>query len=212
MLNFTRPGDPVDVVENTQGRPMSPHDEMRVVDEPGCEVPPGEEGELLVRGPYTLNGYYRAEEANARSFSPDGFYRTGDRVRIFADGPSGRLCRGDRAGSRTSSTAAARPCRRPISRTTCIPIPRSTRPPRSPCPTSIWARRSVPQSFSRAQPITLAELNAFLGRPRRVHACPARRARADAVAAHDRGGQGRQEAGRRATSASDLRCTASRRL
>ena len=49
-------------------------------------VPPGEEGELLVRGPYTLNGYYRAEEANARSFSPDGFYRTGDRVRIFADG------------------------------------------------------------------------------------------------------------------------------
>ena len=54
---------------------------------PGAEVAPGEEGELLVRGPYTLNGYYRADEANARSFSPDGFYRTGDRVRIFADGP-----------------------------------------------------------------------------------------------------------------------------
>ena len=87
MLNFTRPGDPLDVVLNTQGRRMSPHDEMRVVDETGVEVPPGEEGELLVRGPYTLNGYYRADEANARSFSPDGFYRTGDRVRIFADGP-----------------------------------------------------------------------------------------------------------------------------
>ena len=87
MLNFTRPGDPVDVVVNTQGRPMSPHDEMRVVDDTGAEVSPGEEGELLVRGPYTLNGYYRADEANARSFSPDGFYRTGDRVRIFADGP-----------------------------------------------------------------------------------------------------------------------------
>lgn len=87
MLNFTRPGDDVDVVLNTQGRPMSPHDEMRVVDEAGREVAPGEEGELLVRGPYTLNGYYRADEANARSFSPDGFYRTGDRVRIFADGP-----------------------------------------------------------------------------------------------------------------------------
>ncbi|EKF23216.1 2,3-dihydroxybenzoate-AMP ligase [Mycolicibacterium hassiacum DSM 44199] len=87
MLNFTRPGDPLDVVLNTQGRPMSPHDEMRVVDENGHDVPPGEEGELLVRGPYTLNGYYRAEDANARSFTPDGFYRTGDRVRIFADGP-----------------------------------------------------------------------------------------------------------------------------
>jgi mycobactin salicyl-AMP ligase len=87
MLNFTRPGDPVDVVVHTQGRPMSPHDEMRVVDDAGVEVAPGEEGELLVRGPYTLNGYYRADDANARSFSPDGFYRTGDRVRIFADGP-----------------------------------------------------------------------------------------------------------------------------
>ena len=87
MLNFTRPGDPEDVVVHTQGRPMSPADEMRVVDDNGDEVAPGEEGELLVRGPYTLNGYYRAQDANARSFSPDGFYRTGDRVRIFADGP-----------------------------------------------------------------------------------------------------------------------------
>ncbi|MEE3065675.1 MAG: AMP-binding protein [Actinomycetota bacterium] len=87
MLNFTRPGDPADVVDNVQGRPMSPADEMKVVDENGAEVAPGEEGELLVRGPYTINGYYRADEANARSFSPDGFYRSGDRVRIFADGP-----------------------------------------------------------------------------------------------------------------------------
>src|SRR5262249_41222531 len=31
MLNFTRPGDPVEVVQHTQGRPLSPHDEMRVV-------------------------------------------------------------------------------------------------------------------------------------------------------------------------------------
>ena len=87
MLNFTRPGDQVEVLLHTQGRPMSPHDEMRVVDEFGVDVAPGEEGELLVRGPYTINGYYRAEEANARSFSPDGFYRSGDRVRIFTDGP-----------------------------------------------------------------------------------------------------------------------------
>ena len=87
MLNFTRPGDPVDVLLHTQGRPMSPLDEMLVVDENGDSVAPGEEGELLVRGPNTINGYYRAEEANARSFSPEGYYRSGDRVRIFADGP-----------------------------------------------------------------------------------------------------------------------------
>ncbi|CAN5632798.1 (2,3-dihydroxybenzoyl)adenylate synthase [soil metagenome] len=89
MLNFTRIGDPVEVVVHTQGRPMSPHDEMKVVDDTGAEVPLGDEGELLVRGPNTLNGYYRADEANARSFTPDGFYRSGDRVRICADGPKG---------------------------------------------------------------------------------------------------------------------------
>lgn len=87
MLNFTRPGDPVDVLLHTQGRPMSPLDEMLVVDEHGDAVAPGEEGELLVRGPNTINGYYRADEANARSFSPEGYYRSGDRVRIFTDGP-----------------------------------------------------------------------------------------------------------------------------
>lgn len=87
MLNYTRPGDPADIVDNTQGRPLSPHDEMRVVDESGADVAAGEEGELMVRGPYTFNGYYRAAEANAGAFSPDGFFRTGDRVRMFAAGP-----------------------------------------------------------------------------------------------------------------------------
>ncbi|MUM35924.1 (2,3-dihydroxybenzoyl)adenylate synthase, partial [Mycobacterium sp. CBMA361] len=59
---------------------------LRVVDDDGADVPPGDEGELLVRGPYTLGGYYRAPSDNERSFSPDGFYRTGDRVRRRADG------------------------------------------------------------------------------------------------------------------------------
>ncbi len=86
LLNYTRLGDPADIVDNTQGRPLSEHDELRVVDENGSEVAPGEEGELLVRGPYTLNGYFNAERDNERSFSPDGFYRTGDKVRRFADG------------------------------------------------------------------------------------------------------------------------------
>jgi mycobactin salicyl-AMP ligase len=77
---------PREIVDNTQGRPLSEHDELRVVDDAGDEVAPGEEGELLTRGPYTLNGYFNAASANERSFSPDGFYRTGDRVRRFADG------------------------------------------------------------------------------------------------------------------------------
>ncbi|WP_102143926.1 (2,3-dihydroxybenzoyl)adenylate synthase [Mycobacterium hubeiense] len=86
LLNYTRLDDPVELLEHTQGRPLSEHDELRVVDEAGDEVGTGEEGELLVRGPYTINGYFNADSANERSFSPDGFYRTGDRVRRFATG------------------------------------------------------------------------------------------------------------------------------
>ncbi|ORA39954.1 (2,3-dihydroxybenzoyl)adenylate synthase [Mycobacterium aquaticum] len=81
LLNYTRVGDPAEIVETTQGRPLCPADEVRVVDEDGHEVAPREEGELLVRGPYTINGYFNAEAANERSFTPDGFYRSGDRVR-----------------------------------------------------------------------------------------------------------------------------------
>lgn len=86
LLNYTRLGDPPDIVDNTQGRPLSEHDELRVIDDAGNEVRAGEEGELLTRGPYTLNGYFNAASANERSFSPDGFYRTGDRVRRLANG------------------------------------------------------------------------------------------------------------------------------
>jgi mycobactin salicyl-AMP ligase len=86
LLNDTRLGDPADIVDTTQGRPLSEHDELRVVDENGDEVASGDEGELLVRGPYTLNGYFKAPRDNERSFSPHGFSRTGDRVRRFASG------------------------------------------------------------------------------------------------------------------------------
>jgi mycobactin salicyl-AMP ligase len=86
LLNYTRPGDPPEVVDHTQGRPLCVDDELRIVDDAGQPVPAGTEGELLVRGPYTFNGYFRAEEANARCFDPEGFYRSGDLVRQHPDG------------------------------------------------------------------------------------------------------------------------------
>ena len=86
LLCYTRPGDPPEVVDRTQGRPLSADDELRIVDDAGGPVTPGAEGELLVRGPYTFNGYFRAESDNARCFDPDGFYRSGDLVRQHADG------------------------------------------------------------------------------------------------------------------------------
>ncbi|MHA6779711.1 (2,3-dihydroxybenzoyl)adenylate synthase [Pseudonocardia saturnea] len=78
LLNYTRLDDPDDVVCTTQGRPLSPDDEVRLVDELDEDVPDGEPGSLLTRGPYTPRGYYRAEEQNARAFTEDGWYRSGD--------------------------------------------------------------------------------------------------------------------------------------
>ncbi|MER7169260.1 (2,3-dihydroxybenzoyl)adenylate synthase [Micromonospora sp. NPDC000207] len=86
LLSQSAPDDPPELVATTQGRPISPDDEVRVVDEAGHDVPTGEAGELLVRGPYTFRGYYRAEEHNARVFTPDGFFRTGDVVRLLDSG------------------------------------------------------------------------------------------------------------------------------
>ncbi|WP_326779409.1 (2,3-dihydroxybenzoyl)adenylate synthase [Streptomyces sp. NBC_01445] len=86
LLTFTRYDDPHDTILTTQGRPVSPADEIHVVDTDGADVPLGGIGELLTRGPYTLRGYYRAPEHNERAFTEDGFYRSGDLVRRTAGG------------------------------------------------------------------------------------------------------------------------------
>jgi 2,3-dihydroxybenzoate-AMP ligase len=86
LINLTRPSDQLEVIRETQGRPVSPADECRIVDDEGRDVAPGEVGELITRGPYTIRGYYRAEEHNRTAFTPDGFYRTGDMVRMHPTG------------------------------------------------------------------------------------------------------------------------------
>ncbi len=80
LVNYTRIDDDEETVVSTQGRPISPHDEVRVVDDAGEPVPNGTPGHLQTRGPYTIRGYYRAPEHNRDSFTADGFYRTGDIV------------------------------------------------------------------------------------------------------------------------------------
>ncbi|MFO1168851.1 MAG: AMP-binding protein [Rhodoblastus sp.] len=81
LLNFTRLDDPDERVLHSSGAPMCDDDEIRVIDTEGNEVPDGEAGELIVRGPYTIRGYYNAPETNAKAFTADGFYRMGDIVR-----------------------------------------------------------------------------------------------------------------------------------
>jgi salicylate---CoA ligase len=86
LLNLTRLDDPAEVICTTQGRPMCPDDEIRLVDELDHDVPEGAPGSLLTRGPYTPRGYYRAAEQNARAFTEDGWYRSGDICRRTPDG------------------------------------------------------------------------------------------------------------------------------
>jgi salicylate---CoA ligase len=88
LLNYTRLDDPEDVIVATQGRPISPADEVLLIDALDQPVPMGEPGSLLTRGPYTPRGYYRAAEHNARAFTADGWYRSGDICRWH---PSGNL-------------------------------------------------------------------------------------------------------------------------
>ena len=81
LLNMTRLDDPAEIRFTSSGRPISPADEIRIVDEQGKDVADGAVGELICRGPYTMRGYYDAPEKNRAAFTADGYYRMGDMVR-----------------------------------------------------------------------------------------------------------------------------------
>ncbi len=91
LLNMTRLDDPDEAVLNSSGAPICADDEIRILDIDERELPDGQSGELVVRGPYTIRGYYNAPEVNARAFTADGFYRMGDVVKkqgrcLFTEG------------------------------------------------------------------------------------------------------------------------------
>ncbi|MDG2071257.1 MAG: AMP-binding protein [Pseudomonadales bacterium] len=86
LLMFVRLDDPSDVRLETIGRPVCDDDEVLILDEDDKPVQPGEVGEFCCRGPYTLRGYFNAPEHNARVFTPEGFYRSGDLMRQHESG------------------------------------------------------------------------------------------------------------------------------
>ncbi len=86
MLMFAKIDDPEPVRLETVGFPICEDDEVMLLDEEDKIVPFGEVGEFCARGPYTLRGYYGTPEHNARAFTPDGFYRSGDLMRQHPSG------------------------------------------------------------------------------------------------------------------------------
>lgn len=79
VITLTHADDPPQAQDATHGRPVSPWDRIRIV-VPGTETlaAHGEIGEPVFKGPYTIRGYYRAEERNRETFTSDGAYRSGD--------------------------------------------------------------------------------------------------------------------------------------
>ncbi len=67
------------------GKPLM-FTETRLIDDGGGEVPVGEVGELLLRGPHVSRGYWHNLEATAAALDADGWFHTGDLARRDADG------------------------------------------------------------------------------------------------------------------------------
>ena len=61
----------------TIGLPL-PSTEIRILDEAGNEVPFGTAGEIAVRGPQVMAGYWQRDDETAKVMTPDGFFKTGD--------------------------------------------------------------------------------------------------------------------------------------
>jgi acyl-CoA synthetase (AMP-forming)/AMP-acid ligase II len=81
------PSDPAEVRHHTVGRPRG-GTELRVVNDGGHDVAPGETGEIWGRGPCCSTGYFRDEGATREHWTDDGWFRTGDLGRL---GPAGNL-------------------------------------------------------------------------------------------------------------------------
>ena len=71
--------NPLPPGERKIGSPGLPHGfEVKVLDAGGRELPSGEKGEIVIRGPSAMKGYYKNPQATAETISTDGWLRTGD--------------------------------------------------------------------------------------------------------------------------------------
>lgn len=77
----TKLGDSVELICGSVGTPVCPYDELKVVDPDGNEAPIGVDGELVSKGPGIFTGYFKSSADHAKTFTRDGFFRSGDQAK-----------------------------------------------------------------------------------------------------------------------------------
>jgi fatty-acyl-CoA synthase len=86
IISATLPDDPPEFVCETVGRPL-PHVEMKIIDpESGATLGYGEVGEICLRGPMCMDGYWNNPKATAETIDSEGFLHTGDMGTLDAEG------------------------------------------------------------------------------------------------------------------------------
>ena len=126
MLHQYVCNSPTELKYGTSGKPI-PGYEVRLVDEHGKEVPDGEVGEMLVKGPSAAEGYWNQREKSRATFE-GGWTRSGDKYTRDA-----RATTPTRAAPTTCSRCRASGCRRSRSRARSSATTRCWRRP--------WCRR-----------------------------------------------------------------------
>jgi len=82
QTTITRSEDKPQTILHTVGRPTCPYDTYKVVDRNRKELPPNTPGELIIKGPGVFTGYYKAPKENKMALDKEGFFGTGDVVKI----------------------------------------------------------------------------------------------------------------------------------
>jgi 2,3-dihydroxybenzoate-AMP ligase/mycobactin salicyl-AMP ligase len=83
---MTRLDADLETICTTVGQIDCPYATFRIIDQYGREVPPGHEGELATKGPNIFTGYFKSAEDNKKTFTEEGFFKTGDLARIDESG------------------------------------------------------------------------------------------------------------------------------
>jgi acyl-CoA synthetase (AMP-forming)/AMP-acid ligase II len=81
FVTYSEPGDDLESLASAAGR-IAPPFELKIVDERRAEAEAGEIGEIAVRGPFLMKGYYNDDVATARAVDPDGWFYTADLARL----------------------------------------------------------------------------------------------------------------------------------